>query len=451
MRYEWFIARRYLKPQGGATFIFHLTVFSIAGVALGVASLITVLSVMNGFGNDLRGKIMQGQSHVLLTYPNGLENAESLIPEFSAIDNVAACAPVIMRQGMLFPSDFPNPSSLFVLIFGVDPAQETQVTDLGGKVIAGSLDGLAVREKTSSPNQPVKITDLISPEPPGILIGKELASHLFGVWEEKDDREGKESAYQQVLGYRLTLVTLPNDELALSMGKPNMEIFRIVGIFETGHFEFDYSWVFISIPAAQYLTDQPGKISHIRFRLNHFSEEATLATIAEIHQRNNELVGVGYPKSWMDLDRTFFEALRIEKATMNYILKIIILVATFNIIATLFMIVMAKTRDVGLLRAIGASRRSVLKIFLLVGILIGMIGTLTGVFGGLGMCIVIQTFPPELPGNGQVYNLKYLPCEMEFMDFFWVSLYTFCISFLASLYPAFRAARLMPVDAIRYS
>jgi lipoprotein-releasing system permease protein len=136
---------------------------------------------------------------------------------------------------------------------------------------------------------------------------------------------------------------------------------------------------------------------------------------------------------------------------MNYILKIIILVATFKIIATLFMVVTEKTRDIGLLRAVGAGRRNILKIFLTLGVLVGLIGASLGVLGGFTICTILQMFPPELPGEGRIYYLKYLPCEMEVMDFISVAGYTFVVSFLASIYPAVRAARLSPVDALRFS
>lgn len=449
MRYEWFVAKRYLRPRGGVTFIFHLTLFSIAGVALGVASLVTVLSVMNGFGNDIRGKIMRGRSHLVLNYPDGLSDYRQYLPEFSRLGNVEACAPAIIDGGMLYPADFENPPSVQVLITGVDPQYEPGVTGLDEKLIVGSMDGLGDGPAPAESGGRVRITDLQSTRAPGIFIGKELAARLFQVFETGG--EDKRQAYLRVLGERVTLVTLPSNEVSISLAKPNMRIFRVAGVFETGHFDFDYSWVFVSLSSAQYLTDLKDEVTQIRFKLNDYSEHATTASMREVYELNNQLVGFGYPRTWMDMDSTFFEALKIEKATMNYILKIIILVATFNIIATLFMIVMAKTRDIGLLRAIGASRRGVLRIFLMVGVYIGLIGTLAGVAFGFAICSFIQIFPPELPGGGQVYNLRYLPCDMEWLDFVGVSIYTFCISFLASLYPAVRAARLTPVDAIRYS
>jgi lipoprotein-releasing system permease protein len=455
MRYEWFIARRYLHPQGGATFIFHLTLISIAGVALGVASLITVLSVMNGFANDLRTKILEGRSHIVMNYYDGLDNFESVLPVFSSIDNVAACSPVIIKWGMLFPTDFRHYTQNAVNFVGIDPAYEAAVTHLDEKIIAGSLDALTEAPAQSSTAGAMKITELQNLKveadtTPGILIGKELASYLFGVTE--NDGQTKPDAFERVLGMRITLITIPNESETISMGVTQSAIFKVVGVFESGHYEFDSAWVYISIPSAQYLLDIPGKVTHIEFRLDDHSQTKTDETNEMIYSLNRENVGArGYAETWMRMNRTFFNALEYEKMTMNYILKIIILVATFNIIATLFMVVTEKTRDIGLLRAVGAGRRNIMKIFLILGILVGTIGAMFGVIGGYGVCTFLQQFPPELPGDGQIYYLKYLPCEMEIFDFLGASLYTMLVSFLASIYPAIRASRFLPVEALRFS
>ena len=448
MRYEWFIAKRYLRPQGGATFIFHLTLISMAGVALGVTSLITVLSVMNGFGNDLRAKILQGRSHIVLKYTNGLQNYEQILPAFAAIENVEAYSPVILNWGMLIPTELPGGGHYPVSLIGIDPKREIAVTQIDKKLIAGTLVPLSDDGSESSDNQKVKITEVQPKRIHGILIGKELANSLFGI---PDSEEKKEKVYEAVLGQHVTLITVPDDRESLSMDwKENLD-FQVVGVFDSGHYEFDSTWVYISIPDAQSLFHLAGAVTDIQFRLKDHSQEATLETRKEIYTVNRERVGTGYPETWMEMNRTFFNALTIEKRTMNYILKIIILVATFNIIATLFMVVTEKTRDIGLLRAVGAGRWNILKLFLLLGILVGTIGAVLGVAGGFSLCKIIQWFPPELPGEGQIYYLKYLPCEMEWTDFIGVALYTLLVSFLASLYPAIRASRLIPIEALRFS
>ncbi len=455
MRYEWFIAKRYLRPQGGATFIFHLTLISITGVALGVVSLITVLSVMNGFANDLRSKILQGRSHIILNYSNGIENYHELIPDFKTIDNVAASTPVLMYRGVIYPSDTPGLGNNFPYFVGIDPRYENEATGLQNNLLIGDLDALSHEISQDPSEETIRIDELAQQEQklPGIIIGKEMAADLFGgmATTGEMDEETQRKAYEYYLGQRLTLITVPLESDAANMGKTNAKIFEVVGIFETGHYEFDSSWCYISIPSAQYLLNVPNKVTHILFWLDNYKEAATAKTLQAIKETNYEKVGHGYASSWMQFNQVFFNALKIEKRTMDYILKIIILVATFNIIATLFMIVTEKTRDIGLLRAIGAGRGNIRLIFISLGLIVGLLGTSIGIIGGYTLCSLIQAFPPELPGEGRIYYLQYLPCEMEFFDFISVSIYTTCVSFLASIYPAFRASRFVPVDALRFS
>jgi len=456
MRYEWFIAKRYLRPQGGATFIFHLTLISIAGVALGVTSLITVISVMNGFGNDLRAKILQGRSHLVLNY-DALENYEAYMPLFSSVDNVAACSPAIIYRGVIYATDYPGFGEIFPFFAGIDPRYESDASGLKNNMIVGDLSALEREKPQASSSQTMKINqEPPAQELPGIVIGIEMAADLFGVattaGNDASEMEAKRKSCERILDQRITLITLPKNADAFNASVTKAKIFRIAGVFSSGHYEFDSSWCYISIPAAQYLLNIPGKITQIQFWLNDHNREKTIETQIAVDQINRERVRQGgFAQTWMQMNSIFFEALEIEKHTMDYILKIIILVATFNIIATLFMVVTEKTRDIGLLRAIGAGRRNVMVIFLLLGLIVGALGTLIGVGGGYAICKFIQTFQLELPGGGMIYYLKYLPCDMEFSDFLSVSLYTTAVSFLASIYPAVRASRLVPVEALRFS
>ncbi|HOL95565.1 MAG TPA: ABC transporter permease [bacterium] len=450
MRYEWFVAKRYLRPQGGATFIFHLTLISTAGVALGVASLITVLSVMNGFGNYLRSKILQVRSHIVFYYDNygGIGNYDQVLSEFAKIPNVAACSPTIKEWGFLYPVESRIPYA--VNFVGIDPDYEIQVTALDQFMIAGSLDGLREERRPPASGRKVKITELAQAKKHGILIGKELAAAMFHIGEAEG--ETKEQAYSRALGRRINLITLRHDTDTISLEQTSTDQFVVEGVFESGHYEYDSTLVYISLPAAQTLLGLGNRVTEIQFRLRDHSIPQTNLTGLEIFKKNQELLGgAGYGQTWMSMNQTFFQALDIEKRTMDYILKIIILVATFNIIATLFMVVTEKTRDIGLLRAIGAGRKNIMLIFIFLGLIVGALGAGLGVLGGFSICTFLQMFPPELPGEGRVYYLKYLPCEMELMDFVWVSVYTLVVSFLASIYPAVRAARFTPVDALRFS
>ncbi len=450
MRYEWFVAKRYLRPQGGATFIFHLTLISTVGVALGVASLITVLSVMNGFGNYLRSKILQVRSHIVFYYDNygGIGNYDQVLSEFAKIPNVAACSPTIKEWGFLYPVSSRIPFA--VNFVGIDPDYETKVTGLEQFMITGSLDGLRREKRPPESGRKVKITELAQSKKHGIVIGKELATAMFHIGEVEG--ESKAQSYNRALGQRINLITLRQDTDTVSLDQTSTDQFVVEGVFESGHYEYDSTMVYISIPAAQTLLGLEDHITEIQFRLYDYSIDKTNRTGLDIYNKNQELLGrVGYGQTWMSMNQTFFQALDIEKRTMDYILKIIILVATFNIIATLFMVVTEKTRDIGLLRAIGAGRKNIMLIFILLGLIVGALGAGLGVAGGFSICKVLQMFPPEMPGEGRVYYLKYLPCEMDIMDFVWVSVYTLIVSFLASIYPAVRAARFTPVDALRFS
>lgn len=458
MRYEWFIAKRYLKPQGGATFIFHLTLISMVGVALGVTSLITVLSVMNGFGNYLRSIMIQVGSHIVMNYDNigGIKDVDGVLEELSKVPNVAACAPIIPFWGMIHRTDYPGGEPQMIQFIGIDPDRQNQVNGVVDDLVGGNLEGLKKEKRSSESEKKIKLNDFLSKgedkEMPGIIIGKEMALSYLSITSSSDKADDIEYI-KNILGQKLTLMTIPRSGDSIVDGKPTERTFVVEGVFETGNYEYDSGLVYISLLSAQVLLQTPeGRVNSIQFKLTDHSKAATEKTFEDLLQRNNELLGWhGGGYTWMDQHHVFFQALDYEKRTMDYILKIIILVATFNIIATLFMVVTEKTRDIGLLRAIGAGRKNVMTIFIMLGLIVGALGVIFGVAGGLTVCSIIKIFPPEMPGNGQIYYLKYLPCEMEIMDFVWVSVYTMIVSFLASIYPAVRASRFIPVDALRFS
>lgn len=449
MRYEWFIAKRYLRPQGGATFIFHLTLISMIGVALGVASLVVVLSVMNGFANDLRSKILEGISHVIIQYPRGLEDYDEFIPHYKELDNVDAVSPAIIDWGAIFVTDLVDRRREAVTFVGIDP--ERDVSNVKDKIVVGSIDSLAeAPEPPSGELVPLDVLeDQAELDNPGAVIGVELAAKLFGAYTVNGTVDKEQLKF--VIGQSLTLITLPKQVDTITSGVAERLILRVDGVFETGNYEFDSTWIYMSLPAAQQILSLGDRVTHIQFRLHDHSLEATEKTYWNVIDLKNDLSSGGYVQTWQEMRRAYFEALEMEKFTMTIILRIIILVATFNIIATLFMVVTEKTRDIGLLRAIGAGRRNVMFLFLSLGILIGLIGVFLGLGLGYAVCLFIQVYPIELPGGGSIYYLRYIPCEPEATDFFWVTVYTFIISLLASVYPAFRASRAVIVDSLRFS
>lgn len=503
MIYEWVVARRYLMPEGRVTFVFVMTVLSIIGVAMGVASLIVVLSVMNGFGDDLRSKILEGRSHLIFM---GVSRGEVFplvtgLPEaFMADPNVEAAAPVIESLGLAV-ADLNQEEPEMVNIRGIDPFYQEKINNLDKHLIAGSLERLkpgaesAPQPQEATAEATVSIDSLFErPHPlPGIAIGRELATTMFGVFALPNaDKEVEREVFSRVLGERLTLITAPRG-MGLKSLVPQRQPFEVVGVFGTGHYEFDLLWVYISIPSGQYLRQTPGMISQIDMKLKNYGVNQTNETAKRIIERtsgllldtrNNAIIDSRHPQyaelihqlqsaneettsvdrgaslegivelrgwavTWMKFNEIFFRALVIEKKMMGYILAIIVLVATFSILTTLFMIVMIKTRDIGVLRAIGVSRGGILRIFISVGLLIGIIGTLLGAGIGLGVCEYISRTEIPLPGSGQIYTLQFLPVAVRSLDVINVMIYTICISFLSTILPALRAAKLDPTQCLR--
>ena len=496
MIYEWSIARRYLMPEGRFTFVFVMALLSILGVGLGVAALITVLSVMNGFGDDLRAKILEGKAHLhFVGYADGVPDIPEIVSAFEAEENVAAAAPVVEAYGLL-QADSYNDNPQTVVVYGIEPERQDRISQLSGKLLVGSLDSLRVppRAATADPGKKIPITQLRGrKEESGIVIGRELARALFAVWSEYNASEEETArSMEMALGRTVTIMTMPSVS-GVAGPEPRRRRFTVTGVFATGHYEFDRAMVYISKRAAQYLCRRPRALTHIALRLEKWDPDSTYNTARSIGETRDSLLvdtetGTmidlrkpenaewltrlqqiydetepgehpadldsvvrlrGYTDSWMQFNRIFFEALVIEKKMMGYILAIIVLVATFNILTTLLMVVMIKTRDIGVLRALGASRGGILRIFVAVGLFIGVLGTAFGVALGLGLCAFISQVPIELPGQGQIYYVPYLPVAVKWLDVVNVTVYAICISFLSTIIPALRASRLEPTRCLR--
>ncbi|MBZ0256733.1 ABC transporter permease, partial [bacterium] len=318
MRYEWFIAKRYLRPQGGATFIFHLTLISMIGVALGVASLVVVLSVMNGFAYDVRSKILEGISHVIIKYDHGISDYEKQLPQFAEIKNVKAVSPAIIDAGALYVTDAREPNQMFVTFLGINP--DLDVSNIKSKIKYGSIDSLRNTADAQS-DEMVSLDQLeeeSSQEDPGIIIGTELAASLFHLY--KMDSSIDDDMLQQVIGRRLTLITVPKMTDTFTTGVVQKLIFRIDGVFETNNYEFDSSWVYMSIPSAQFLLNLDNRVTLLQFMLNDFSEEKTEETWTDIYNFNRRMNGgAGFVQTWKDMRSAYFEAIKMEKVTMTII------------------------------------------------------------------------------------------------------------------------------------
>ncbi len=421
MSYELFISLRHLKAKRSQKFISLNTWISVGGVALGVMALIVVIAVMSGFSKDLRDKILGTNSHVVVTNitRTGMEDYEAIIEKVIKAEGVNAAAPFILNQVMLTYGG----NAAGVVVRGVDPVREAGVSDLEKNLVQGSLEMLGRPEKSSGKSRR-----------DGIILGKELARRL-GV--QHDDTVSMVAPASRVTPMGLI---------------PKIKLFKVVGFFESGMFEYDSNLAFISIYSAQKFFSMKGKVSGIEIRVEDIEQADQVAT-----EIQHSLGFPYYARDWMQMNKNLFSALRLEKIVMFIILILIILVAAFNIVSTLFMVVMEKNKEIAILKSMGASRSSIMKIFSYQGLIIGIIGTGVGCIGGFTVVpnlneIVgfIETLFGITAFPSDVYYLDKLPSEIQYFDSFLIVVFSIVICFLASLYPAWRASRLDPVEGLRY-
>jgi lipoprotein-releasing system permease protein len=406
--YEIFISLRYLKTKKRYGTISLNTFISIAGVVIGVATSIITLAVMSGFQGYFRDKILSAMPHIQIMEftGSGIKDEKGLQEKAEKVPHVTATTPFIYGQSMITTKE----RMQGVLVRGIDPQKEPRVTDLAKNMTAGTLAAL---EQPGSKR-------------PGIIIGEDLARKLA-----------------VSVGESITLVNPLGEETPMGM-IPKMRKFDVLGLFDAGMYDYNTGFVYISIPAAQSFFDMPGKVSGIQVKVDEIYHADKIATQIQ--------AAVGYPfytRNWMEMNKNFFSALLLEKIGMSLILVVIIIVASFNIVGTLTMIVMEKSREIAILKSMGSSSRSIVNIFLFAGLAIGFVGTAIGVVIGYGAVLILtKTDIISLPKD--VYQVDHLPLVTSGLDVLFVSLTALGISFLATLYPAWQAARQDPVEVLRY-
>lgn len=415
MPFELFIGLRYLKAKRKSTFISLITLISVAGVALGVMALIIVLAVMTGFEEDLKEKILGTNAHVVILNGTGaMEDYQKLLKQVKAVDGVLAATPFIYNQVML--SSGRNVSG--VVLRGIDVQSDAQVTNLHKSMVEGSLRSLEDR----------------SLKTPGLVIGKELAKNL-GLY----------------LGETVDVISPMGNITPLGM-MPKMRRFHVVGIFNTGMFEYDSTLAYVSLTEAQQFLGMGDVVTGIQLKVRDVYKTGALA------RSLNEQLGPPYhARDWMQMNKNILFALKTEKSVMFIILTLIVLVAAFGIASTLFMVVMEKTRDIAILKSMGATSRSIMQIFVLEGLIIGIFGTVTGVLGGLLVALNLEPIVglvQRLTGfelfSKDIYYLDHFPSQVIPADVMLISVTAVLISFAATLYPSWAASRMSPAEALRY-
>ena len=442
MRFELFVASRYLRAKRRQAVIGVITAISIAGVAAGVASLVIALAINNGFREDLQDRLVGASSHInLLRVQNdGIEDWQPLMDRLLRQPHVLAAAPAIYEQVLISR----GPRARGAVLKGIIPAYERKVSNLLGTEPAGSANALDLTEDSETAPNPA------NREPKAGSTTEGVAPDLLGGVEErratmppiilgKDMADGLGATVGSVV-----LVTSPQGELTPFGMVPKYNRFRVAGIFNSGFYDYDYSWAFARLNDAQQLFGLDNEISVLEFKVDDIYKAREIAT--QIEQK----AGPGFmTTNWMEQNKAIFRALRLERLVTFVTIGLIVFVAALNILISLTMMVMEKTRDIAVLMSLGTRRSQVRRVFIAQGALIGIIGTAVGLLLGyvlswLGSHYHVLSLAPE------VYSIDYVPFAPHAIDGVLVALLAIGISLVATIYPSWSAARVLPAEALRY-
>ena len=406
--FELFVAVRYLLARRKQAFISLISLISTLGVTVGVMALLIALALMTGLQGELRDRIVGSSAHIYVFKVGGagILDYEADVAKLRQVPRVTGAAPAIMGQGMIIAGT----QNGFVTIKGIIPELEAEVTDVEKAMKSGSLDAL----------------NPVEGRPSGIVIGKELATKLGAF-----------------VGDDVYLMTPEGSTLSPLGDIPTKRRFRIVGLFSLGLFEFDQAYAFVHLDAAKRLTGR-GTPDLIELRVD------DMFAAREIADTIPERLGSEYmPQDWSDLNQSLFSALKLEKLAISVTIGLIVMVAALNIVASLILLVMEKSRDIAILKTMGSSATSIRRIFMLQGLVIGLIGTTLGaVFGGIVIYVADKYKLVSVPLD--VYQISHVPFRLDLEDFVVVVISAIVICFVATIYPSRQAAKLDPAQALRY-
>lgn len=424
MSFEWVVSLRYLKAKQRQAFVSINAFMSIAGVCVGVMAMMVVLAVMTGFSADIRSKILGMNAHLrVMSSHGGMEDYGEVVRKIENVEGVQAAAPFILSQVMLRSGS----SASGAILRGIDPRRAGHVLELEKTLKGSRLDALQARpssQGTTSSESSGSESDAL----PGIILGQELARTLGA------------SA-----GDNIYALSPFGGSMMPGGGRiPRMKRFEVVSIFESGMYDYDSTFAYVSIESAQQLLRLGQTVTGVEVKVD------DIYSVDKLSVPILAALGQGYwTQDWMQTNRNFFSALKLEKYTMSVILILIVLVAAFNIVSTLVMLVTDKRKEIAILKSMGATAHSIMKIFMLDGLIIGMTGTVLGLTGGSIICYLLKRYEfIKLPSN--VYYVSTLPVRVEALDVSLIALSAIVISFIATLYPSYQAARLDPAEALRY-
>ena len=410
--FELFVGLRYTRAKRRTHFISFISLVSMLGIALGIAALITVMSVMNGFEREVRARILGAAAHIqVLGGEQGLADWQAVADVASKDPEVIAAAPFVQAQGLLS-----NGSAVRgVYVRGIVPEAENRVADFGSHMKAGALEAL-------------------QPGGFGIVVGIGIARAL-----------------QLQVGDKVTLIS-PQGQVTPAGLMPRLKQFTVVGIFRLDHNEFDSGLALVRMEDAQVLYRLDGQVSGVRLKVHDIDRAPLVAR--RLASKLPEDAGV---TDWTQQNVNYFRAVQIEKRMMFIILTLIIAVAAFNLVSTLVMVVTDKLPDIAILRTLGVSPASVMQIFVVQGAVVGLVGTLLGVVGGVLLALNIDTVVPFIEHtfhfqilSSEVYYISELPSQLDWRDVWSVAGVSLGLAFLATIYPSWRAARVNPAEALRY-